>query len=337
MSEGWNIAVLGATGAVGEALLETLAERQFPVGELHALARSESAGESLRYEGKTVLVQDAADFDWTQAQLAFFVAGVEASAQYIEEATNAGCLVIDASGLFALEPDVPLVVPEVNPFVLADYRNRNIIAVPDSLTSQLLAALKPLIDEGGLSRIAVTSLMSASAHGKKAVDALAGQSAKLLNGIPIDDDDFFGRQLAFNLLPLLPDREGSVREERRIVDQVRKILQDDGLMISASCVQSPVFYGHAQMVNFEALRPLAAEEARDAFARGEDIVLSEANEFPTQVGDASGNAQLSVGCVRNDYGMPEQIQFWSVADNVRFGGALVAVKIAEKLVQEYMY
>jgi aspartate-semialdehyde dehydrogenase len=304
---------------------------------LHALASSESAGESLRYEGKTVQVQDAADFDWTQSQLAFFVAGAEASAQYIEEATNAGCLVIDASGLFALEPDVPLVVPEVNPFVLADYRNRNIIAVPDSLTSQLLAALKPLIEEGGLSRIAVTSLMSASAHGKKAVDALAGQSAKLLNGIPIDEDDFFGRQLAFNLLPLLPDREGSVREERRIVDQVRKILQDDGLMISASCVQSPVFYGHAQMVSFEALRPLAAEEARDAFARGEDIVLSEANEFPTQVGDASGNAQLSVGCVRNDYGMPEQIQFWSVADNVRFGGALMAVKIAEKLVQEYMY
>ncbi|KFC07022.1 aspartate-semialdehyde dehydrogenase [Trabulsiella guamensis ATCC 49490] len=337
MSEGWNIAVLGATGAVGEALLETLAERQFPVGELHALARSDSAGESLRYEGKTVQVQDAADFDWTQAQLAFFVAGAEASAKYIEEATNAGCLVIDASGLFALEPDVPLVVPEVNPYVLADYRNRNIIAVPDSLTSQLLAALKPLIDEGGLSRIAVTSLMSASAHGKKAVDALAGQSAKLLNGIPIDEDDFFGRQLAFNLLPLLPDREGSVREERRIVDQVRKILQDDGLMISASCVQSPVFYGHAQMVSFEALRPLAAEEARDAFIRGEDIVLSEANEFPTQVGDASGSAQLSVGCVRNDYGMPEQIQFWSVADNVRFGGALMAVKIAEKLVQEYMY
>ncbi|KNC94713.1 aspartate-semialdehyde dehydrogenase [Trabulsiella odontotermitis] len=337
MSEGWNIAVLGATGAVGEALLETLAERQFPVGELHALARSESAGESLRYEGKTVRVQDAAEFDWTQAQLAFFVAGAEASAQYIDEATNAGCLVIDASGLFALEPDVPLVVPEVNPFVLADYRNRNIIAVPDSLTSQLLAALKPLIDEGGLSRIAVTSLLSASAHGKKAVDALAGQSAKLLNGIPIDEDDFFGRQLAFNLLPLLPDREGSVREERRIVDQVRKILQDDGLMISANCVQSPVFYGHAQMVSFEALRPLAAEEARDAFARGEDIVLSEQNAFPTQVGDASGNAQLSVGCVRNDYGMPEQIQFWSVADNVRFGGALMAVKIAEKLVQEYMY
>ncbi|WP_161538475.1 aspartate-semialdehyde dehydrogenase [Escherichia albertii] len=337
MSEGWNIAILGATGAVGEALLETLAERQFPVGEIYALARNESAGEHLRFGGKTIIVQDVVDFDWTQAQLAFFVAGKEATASWVEEATNAGCLVIDSSGLFALEPDVPLVVPEVNPFVLTDYRNRNVIAVPDSLTSQLLAALKPLIDQGGLSRISVTSLISASAQGKKAVDALAGQSAKLLNGIPIDEDDFFGRQLAFNMLPLLPDREGSVREERRIVDEVRKILQDEGLMISASVVQSPVFYGHAQIVNFEALRPLAAEEARDAFAQGEDIVLSEENEFPTQVGDASGTPHLSVGCVRNDYGMPEQIQFWSVADNVRFGGALMAVKIAEKLVQEYLY
>lgn len=337
MSEGWNIAILGATGAVGEALLETLAERQFPVGEIYALARNESAGEHLRFGGKTIIVQDVVDFDWTQAQLAFFVAGKEATASWVEEATNAGCLVIDSSGLFALEPDVPLVVPEVNPFVLIDYRNRNVIAVPDSLTSQLLAALKPLIDQGGLSRISVTSLISASAQGKKAVDALAGQSAKLLNGIPIDEDDFFGRQLAFNMLPLLPDREGSVREERRIVDEVRKILQDEGLMISASVVQSPVFYGHAQMVSFEALRPLAAEEARDAFAQGEDIVLSEENEFPTQVGDASGTPHLSVGCVRNDYGMPEQIQFWSVADNVRFGGALMAVKIAEKLVQEYLY
>ncbi|END7073957.1 aspartate-semialdehyde dehydrogenase [Escherichia coli] len=306
MSEGWNIAVLGATGAVGEALLETLAERQFPVGEIYALARNESAGK-------------------------------EATAAWVEEATNSGCLVIDSSGLFALEPDVPLVVPEVNPFVLTDYRNRNVIAVPDSLTSQLLAALKPLIDQGGLSRISVTSLISASAQGKKAVDALAGQSAKLLNGIPIDEEDFFGRQLAFNMLPLLPDSEGSVREERRIVDEVRKILQDEGLMISASVVQAPVFYGHAQMVNFEALRPLAAEEARDAFVQGEDIVLSEENEFPTQVGDASGTPHLSVGCVRNDYGMPEQVQFWSVADNVRFGGALMAVKIAEKLVQEYLY
>ncbi len=172
---------------------------------------------------------------------------------------------IDSSGLFALEPDVPLVVPEVNPYVLADYRNRNVIAVADSLTSQLLAALKPLIDQGTVAHRRHQYVISVRT-GKKAVDALAGQSAKLLNGIPIDEDDFFGRQLAFNMLPLLPDREGSVRRERRIVDEVRKILQDDGVMISASVVQSPVFYGHAQMVSFEALRPLAAEEAREAFS-----------------------------------------------------------------------
>ncbi|MBP7673855.1 MAG: aspartate-semialdehyde dehydrogenase, partial [Klebsiella sp.] len=163
MSEGWNIAVLGATGAVGEALFETLADRQFPVGDIYALARSDSAGEHLRFSGKSVVVQDAAEFDWTQVQLAFFAAGVEATAAYIDDATNAGCLVIDLSGLFALEPDVPLVVPDVNPFVLADYRNRNVIAVPNSLTSQLLSALKPLIDQGGLSRISVTNLLSASA------------------------------------------------------------------------------------------------------------------------------------------------------------------------------
>jgi aspartate-semialdehyde dehydrogenase len=336
MSEGWNIAVLGATGAVGEALLETLAERQFPVGEIFALARNESAGEHLRFGGKSVIVKDAAEFDWTQAQLAFFAAGGEASAAYVEEATNAGCLVIDLSGLFALEPDVPLVVPDVNPFVLGDYRNRNLIAVPNSLTSQLLTALKPLIDQADCRALASPTCSPPQGR-EKAVDALAGQSAKLLNGIPIDEDDFFGRQLAFNMLPLLPDREGSVREERRIVDEARKILQDDGLMISASVVQSPVFYGHAQMVNFEAMRPLAAEEARDAFTRGEDIELSEEGEFPTQVGDASGNARLSIGCVHNDYGMPEQVQFWSVADNVRFGGALMAVKIAEKLIEEYLY
>ncbi|XNM47523.1 Asd/ArgC dimerization domain-containing protein [Escherichia coli] len=167
-----------------------------------------------------------------------------------------------------------------------------------------------------MSRISVTSLISASAQGKKAVDALAGQSAKLLNGIPIDEEDFFGRQLAFNMLPLLPDSEVvCVRTSyrRRSTQNPAGRRADD----FGSVVQAPVFYGHAQMVNFEALRPLAAEEARDAFAQGEDIVLSEENEFPTQVGDASGTPHLSVGCVRNDYGMPEQVQFWSVADNVR--------------------
>ena len=336
MSDGWNIALLGATGAVGNAVLELLAERQFPVGDLYLLASENGTGENKRFEGRTLLVQDAAEFDWTQAQLAFFVAGREASARYAEEAASQGCLVIDSSDLFALEPDVPLVVPDVNPQVMADYRNRNIVTVADSLVSQLLCAIKPLLDTAGLSRLQVTNLLSVSNHGKAAVDGLAGESARLLNGVPADEH-YFGRQLAFNLLPQVADAQGSVESERRVVDQVRKVLQDDGLPLAVSSVQAPVFYGNAQIVQIENLRPLSAEEARDELARAEDINLSEEAEFPTQVTDASGNDMLSIGCVRNDYGVPEQLQFWSVADNVRFGGALMAVKTAEKLVQEYFY
>lgn len=336
MSDGWNIALLGATGAVGNAVLELLAQRQFPVGELYLLASDNGAGEIKRFEGRSVWVENAAEFDWSQAQLAFFVAGREASERYAEEAASAGCLVIDSSELFALSPDVPLVVPDVNPQVLADYRNRNIISVADNLVSQLLTAIKPLVDAAGLGRLQVTNLISVSTHGKAAVDALAGESARLLNGVPADEHHF-GRQLAFNLLPQQADSEGSVESERRLVDQVRKVLQDDGLPVAVSSIQAPVFYGNAQIVHIENLRPLSAEEARAEWALAADIRLSEEAEVPTPVTDASGTDEMSIGCVRNDYGIPELLQFWSVADNVRFGGALMAVKTAEKLVQEYMY
>ena len=336
MSDGWNIALLGATGAVGNAVLELLAQRQFPVGELYLLASDNGAGEIKRFEGRSVRVEDAAGFDWSQAQLAFFVAGRDASERYAEEAAGAGCLVIDSSELFALSPDVPLVVPDVNPQVLADYRNRNIISVADNLVSQLLTAIKPLVEAAGLGRLQVTNLISVSTHGKVAVDALAGESARLLNGVPADEHHF-GRQLAFNLLPQLADSEGSVESERRLVDQVRKVLQDEGLPVAVSSIQAPVFYGNAQIVHIENLRPLSAEEARAELALAADIHLSEEDAVPTPVTDASGSDELSIGCVRNDYGIPELLQFWSVADNVRFGGALMAVKTAEKLVQEYMY
>lgn len=335
MTEGWSVAILGATGAVGKALLELLQEREFPVGELYLLASERSAGETERFNGKSYIVQNADSFDWSQVQLAFFVAGSEASARYAEDAAATGCLVIDSSGVFAMEPDVPLVVPGVNPQVLEEYRNRNIVALANSLSSQLLTAIKPLINAAGLSRLHVTSMISASANGKVAVDALAAQSVRLLNGLPIEDG-YFAKQLAFNLLPLLPDDEGVVAEERNLVDQVRKILQDEGVPISVSCIQAPVFYGHAQMVHIEGLRPISVEEAQEELANSEDIQLSEPNDYPTQVGDASGNPHLSIGCLRNDYGVPELLQFWSVADNVRFGGALMAVETAEKLIQEYM-
>lgn len=335
MSDGWNIAVLGATGTVGEALLELLQERQFPVGELYPLASERSAGATVRFNGKSLLVQPAAEFDWSQVQLAFFVAGSAAAARYAEDAGNMGCLVIDTSDQFAMDPDVPLVVPAVNPQVLADYRNRNIIAVADSMVSQLLTAIKPLIEEAGLSRLHVTTLMSASALGKVAVDDLAGQSARLLNGIPAEPG-IFAKQLAFNLLPLLADEQGSVWAERLMVEQVRKVLQDAGLPISVSCVQASVFYGHAQIVHLESLRPISSEEARQVLQQVVDIQLSEEDDYPTPVTEASGSDLLSMGCLRNDYGIPEILQFWSVADNVRFGGALMAIETAERLLQEQL-
>lgn len=336
MSDGWNIALLGATGAVGTALLELLQEREFPVGELYLLASDRGAGETLRFGGKSVMVTDAAEFDWSQAQLAFFVAGEGASALYAEPAAAAGCVVIDSSGLFALAPDVPLVAPGVNDAMLADYRNRSLVAVADSLTCQLLLAVRPLSDLAGITRLHVSNLLSVSAHGKAAVDALAGQSVRLLNGMPIEPG-FFTRQLAFNLFPLTADEQGSIAVERRLVDEVRKVLQDDGLPISVGSVQAPVFYGHGQIVHLETQRPMGVEEARAALEQGENIDLSPEDDFPTQVDDASGKVRLSIGCLQNDYGMPDLLRFWSVADNVRFGGALMAVEVAERLLAEYFY
>lgn len=336
MGEGWNIAVVGATGAVGEAILELLQEREFPIGELTAIASEDSIGKSVRVNSKSVAVQGIHNIEWADIQLAFFAAPTEISAQYAQQAADAGCIVIDCSGIFAMDWDVPLVVPGVNSAMLAEYRTRNIVSIADSMVSQLLRAINPLTESAGLTRLSVTNLMSVSRFGKQAVDELAGQSARLLNGIP-PELGRFNKQLAFNILPLMVDDEGSIQEERRMVDQIRKILQDEGLPISVSTLQAPVFYGNAQSVQLETSRPMGSDEARETLQENEDLNISDENDFPTQVTDASGNVSLNLGCFRNDYGMPEALQFWSVADNVRFGGALMAVEVAEQLVQEQFY
>lgn len=336
MGEGWNIAVVGATGAVGEAILELLQEREFPIGELTAIASEDSIGKSVRVNSKSVAVQGIHNIEWADIQLAFFAAPTEISAQYAQQAADAGCIVIDCSGIFAMDWDIPLVVPGVNSAMLAEYRTRNIVSIADSMVSQLLRAINPLTESAGLTRLSVTNLMSVSRFGKQAVDELAGQSARLLNGIP-PELGRFNKQLAFNILPLMVDDEGSIQEERRMVDQIRKILQDEGLPISVTTLQAPVFYGNAQSVQLETSRPMGGDEARETLQENEDLNISDENDFPTQVTDASGNVSLNLGCFRNDYGMPEALQFWSVADNVRFGGALMAVEVAEQLMQEQFY
>lgn len=336
MGEGWNIAVVGATGAVGEAILELLQEREFPIGELTAIASEDSIGKSVRVNSKSVAVQGIHNIEWADIQLAFFAAPTEISAQYAQQAADAGCIAIDCSGIFAMDWDIPLVVPGVNSAMLAEYRTRNIVSIADSMVSQLLRAINPLTESAGLTRLSVTNLMSVSRFGKQAVDELAGQSARLLNGIP-PELGRFNKQLAFNILPLMVDDEGSIQEERRMVDQIRKILQDEGLPISVTTLQAPVFYGNAQSVQLETSRPMGSDEARETLQENEDLNISDENDFPTQVTDASGNVSLNLGCFRNDYGMPEALQFWSVADNVRFGGALMAVEVAEQLMQEQFY
>ncbi|UPK79852.1 aspartate-semialdehyde dehydrogenase [Proteus vulgaris] len=336
MGEGWNIAVVGATGAVGEAILELLQEREFPIGELTAIASEDSIGKSVRVNSKSVAVQGVHNIEWADIQLAFFAAPTEISAQYAQQAADSGCIVIDCSGIFAMDWDVPLIVPGVNSSMLAEYRTRNIVSIADSMVSQLLRAINPLTEAAGLTRLSVTNLMSVSRFGKQAVDELAGQSARLLNGVP-PELGRFNKQLAFNILPLMVDDEGSVQEERRMVDQIRKILQDEGLPISVTTLQAPVFYGNAQSVQLETSRPMGSDEARETLQENEGLSISDENDFPTQVTDASGNVSLNLGCFRNDYGMPEALQFWSVADNVRFGGALMAVEVAEQLMQEQFY
>lgn len=335
MSHGWSIAVLGATGAVGSAILELLVERQFPVGDLFLLASENSAGENVRLNGKNYQVTDAENFDWAQAQLAFFVAGTEASARYAQLAAESGCILIDSSGLYAMDPDVPLVIASVNPQQLADYRSRNIISLADSLVSQLLCAIEPLREQGSIRQLQVINLMSVSNYGKQAVDALAGESARLLSGVT-GEAHYFKQQLSFNLLSEPEDEQGTVPSERRLVDQVRKILQDEGIQISVSSVLTPVFYGNTQLVQIETFSALLPEQARDILSQSAAIQVSPEGYTPSAVEDATSSGSLCIGAIRQDYGSPEQIKFWSVADNIRFSGALMALTLAERLVEEYL-
>lgn len=336
MSQSWNIAVSDADTGEGQALVELLMERKFPLAKLFLLSQGNQVAESQYIAGKTLRVTDVAEFDWNVVRLAFFVGNCSDYALHAERAASAGCLVIDGSGLFTHVPDVPLLVPGVNDGQLAEFRNRNIVSLAGSLTCQLLLALKPLMEIAPLAQVQVTSLLAASGAGKVAVEALARQSASLLNGQGAGDDEPFAAQLAFNVLPLLPDASGSVAEERRLVEEVRKILPQDNFPLFASFIQVPVFYGHGQMVSVTLQQPLYPEQGYQAWQNYSYITLSEITECPTPVTHAAESLQLSLGCVRESYAMPLSLQFWSVADNVRFTSALMAVQVAEKLAEEYL-
>lgn len=336
----YNVAVVGATGAVGETLISILEERNFPVGELFLLASERSAGTKLMFRGKPVTVQNLADFDFSKAQIGLFSAGGSVSAQYAEKAGKAGCVVIDNTSHFRYEADIPLVVPEVNPERIADYPNRNIIANPNCSTIQMLVALKPIHDKVGIERINVATYQAVSGTGKLAIEELAKQTADLLNGrTPVTK--VYPKQIAFNVLPQIDVflDNGYTKEEMKMSLETKKILGDDSIRVNATCVRVPVFYSHSEAVHIETRSPISVEEVRALLANAPGVVLMDERKpggYPTAVGDSAGKDAVLVGRIRSDISHPNGLNLWIVSDNVRKGAALNSVQIAEVLIKDYL-
>ncbi|MDN7126756.1 aspartate-semialdehyde dehydrogenase [Pseudidiomarina sp. 1APP75-27a] len=338
MSRAFNVAVLGATGLVGQHMIELLESRKFPVAQLFPLASSRSAGSTIKFRGEDVEVLDADSFDWTQVELGFFSAGGSISREFAPRAAEAGCIVIDNTSEFRYEEDVPLVVPEVNAHALADFRNRNIIANPNCSTIQMLVALKPIYDAVGIERINVATYQSVSGAGKEAMDALAQQTAQLMNGRPLESD-YFARQMAFNCIPQIDvfmDNDYT-KEEMKMVWETQKIFADPDIRVNATAVRVPVFFGHAEAVHIETQQPIDALQAKELLRQAPGVVLFDDNaDYPTQVSHATGHDEVFVGRVRNDISHPQGLNLWVVADNVRKGAATNSIQIAEHLINDYI-
>ncbi len=336
-----NIAILGATGLVGEAMLETLAASKLTIDKLFLLASAESAGKRLEFRGTHVKVEDAATFDWSQVRIALFSAGAEVSGEYAPKAAAAGCIVIDNSSRWRNDDDIPLIVPEVNAGALAGWKNRNIIANPNCSTIQLVVALKPLHDAAGLKRVSVATYQAVSGAGRAAVEELAGQTVNLLNAQAVSDPAVFPVQIAFNAIPHIDqfESDGFTKEERKIMVETRKIMGLPDLQVVATAVRIPVFFGHSEVVEIETEQPLDPDKARELLARAPGVVLVDApgpGGYPTPVTHAAHQDGVFVGRVRAVPNSKNHLLFWVVADNVRKGAALNAVQIAKALVKSHL-
>lgn len=330
--EGVNVAIAGATGAVGEALIEILEERDFPVAELALLASERSEGKRIQFRGKSVKVQRLDTFDFSNTRIGLFSAGGDLSAEFAPKAASQGCVVIDNTSHFRYDEDIPLVVPEVNPHRVADFANRNIIANPNCSTIQMVVALKPIYDAVGISRINVATYQAVSGAGASGIQELASQTAKLLNAQPIEPGKM-PAQIAFNAIPQIDVMQpnGYTREEMKMVWETQKILEDDGILVNPTCVRIPVFYGHCEAVHIETRRPLEAESARALLAESPGIMVM--SELATPVEHGAGTDAVHVARIRTDISHDNGLNLWVVADNVRKGAALNSVQIAEELLR----
>jgi len=336
MSQSFDIAVIGATGTVGETLVQILEERDFPIGTLHLLASSESAGSSVPFRGKNVRVREVDEFDFSKVQLAFYAAGPAVSLSFTSRATDAGCSVIDLSG--ALPADkAPQVVPEANAQVLAGLKKPFLVSSPSPSATTLAVVLAPLMDVLDLQRVSLTASLAVSAQGREAVSELARQTAELLNVRPLEPK-FFDRQMAFNLLAQVgkPDEQGHTLLEKRLVRELRQVMALPALKISVTCIQAPVFFGDSFNVTLQSSSDIDLAKVNAALEDAPGIELVEAGDYPTPVGDAVGQDVVYVGRVRSGIDDLSELNLWLTSDNVRKGAALNAVQVAELLIKDLL-
>jgi aspartate-semialdehyde dehydrogenase len=341
MAGSFRVAVVGATGLVGDTMISVLEERGFPVSELYALASNRSLGKTVRFAGKQLPVEDLAEFDFSRADIGLFSAGSEISAEYAPRAAAAGCTVIDNTSQFRYQEDIPLVVPEVNAHAISGYSTRGIIANPNCSTIQLLVALKPIYDAVGIERINVATYQSVSGAGKEAVEELATQTASLLNGRPIDTPRLIAKQIAFNCVPQIDRFEdnGYTKEEMKMLWETRKIMEDPAIRVNATAVRVPVFYGHSEAVHIETRVKITAAQARLLLEKAPGVAVIDERTpggYPTAVTEAANHDTVYVGRIREDMSHERGLDLWIVADNIRKGAATNSVQIAEILVSEYL-
>lgn len=340
MSRTFDVAVVGATGAVGETMLSILEERDFPVGTLYPLASSRSAGSTVTFKGKEVTVEDLATFDFSKAQIGLFSAGGSVSEEFAPKAAAAGCVVIDNTAHFRYDDDIPLVVPEVNPHAIARYKTRGIIANPNCSTIQMLVALKPLHDAAGIERINVATYQAVSGTGKEAIEELAEQTRALFNQQALTVE-VYPKQIAFNVLPQIDVflENGYTKEEMKMVWETNKIMEDPSIKVNPTTARVPVFYGHSEAVHIETREKLSVDAARKLLSKAPGVRVIDDRKpggYPTAALDAAGHDEVFVGRIREDISHPRGLDMWIVSDNVRKGAALNSVQIAEILIEKYL-
>ena len=326
-----NVAVVGATGAVGETMIKILEERNFPVTKLFPLASEKSVGKVVMFRGKAVRVQPLSTFDFAQVSFGLFSAGGSVSAEYAPKAVESGCIVIDNTSHFRTDPDIPLVVPEVNPHALQ--RHSGLIANPNCSTIQMVVALKPIYDAVGIKRINVATYQAVSGAGQSAIEELAGQTADLLNAKPITTR-VMPKQIAFNAIPHIDtfQENGYTREEMKMVWETQKIFEDDDIAVNPTTVRIPVFYGHSEAVHIETRDKITAEQARSLLENAPGVCVIDDRQpggYPTAVTEAANSDPVFVGRIREDISCERGLCLWVVADNIRKGAALNSIQIAE--------